>query len=81
MLREGREAAFYLCNTNKESEVHIVKSQWLNVCCTGLDTFGERLSLDDVVVENEVTQQVQELDPIVLLMSLNYPIANVDIDR
>lgn len=55
MLREGQEAALYLRNTNKESEVYTVTSRWLNVCCTGLDTFRERLSLDDVVAKDEAT--------------------------
>jgi len=56
LLREGREAASYLCRTEEESEVHIVASRWLNICRTGLVNFGERLTLDDSVVEDEVTQ-------------------------
>jgi hypothetical protein len=54
MLREVREATFYLCNINKESEVHTIMSLWLNVCYTRLDTFGKRLTFDDVMAEDEV---------------------------
>jgi hypothetical protein len=52
MLQEGRNATCYLRNTNEEIEVHTVVSRWLNICCTGIDTFGEMLILDDVVVED-----------------------------
>jgi len=38
-VTEGRETASYLCNIDEESEVHIIVSWWLNICCTGLDTF------------------------------------------
>jgi len=31
-------------------------SQWFNVFCTRLVTFGKRLTLDDVVTEDEATQ-------------------------
>jgi hypothetical protein len=53
MLWKGREVASYLFNTNKESKVHIVASWWLNVYRTRLNIFGERLTLDDVVVKDE----------------------------
>jgi len=56
LLREGREAASYLCRTEEESEVHIIASRWLNICRTGLVTFEERLTLDDSMVEDEATQ-------------------------
>jgi hypothetical protein len=39
MLRKGRETTSYLCNIYEESEVHIIVSWWLNICCIGLDTF------------------------------------------
>ena len=32
-------------------------SRWFNICCIRLETFEERLTLDDVVTENEVTQK------------------------
>ena len=56
MLQKGQNVVFYLCSTDKEGEVHTVASRWLNVCCTGLETFEERLTLDDVMVEDEATQ-------------------------
>jgi len=31
-------------------------SWWFNVCCIRLETLEERLTLDDVVVEDEATQ-------------------------
>jgi len=31
-------------------------SWWFNVCHTGLETFKERLTFDDVVAEDEATQ-------------------------
>ena len=31
-------------------------SWWFNVCHTGLETFEERLTFDDVVAEDEATQ-------------------------
>ena len=46
-------------------------SWWYNICCTVLETFGERLTLDDVV----------ELDAVVLLMSPDHPVDDKDIDR
>jgi hypothetical protein len=50
------EAASYLRNTDEEIKVHTVVSRWFNVCCTGLDNFGEKLTLDDVVAEDKATQ-------------------------
>ena len=57
MLRHGREAASYVCSDDEESKVYIVESRWLNVCHTRLETFGERLTLDDVVVEDVTTHE------------------------
>ena len=31
-------------------------SRWFNICCIRLETFEERLTLDDVVTEDEATQ-------------------------
>jgi hypothetical protein len=45
-------------------------SWWYNICCTVLETFGKRLTLDDVV----------ELDAVVLLMSPDHPVDDKDID-
>ena len=56
MLRKGQNVVSYLCSIDKESEVHTVASRWLNACCTGLETFEEKLTLDDVMVEDEATQ-------------------------
>ena len=55
MLREGQEAASVLCNIDKENEGYTYMSPWFNVCCTRLETFGERLTLDDVMEKNEFT--------------------------
>ena len=40
---------------SEESKVHTVVSQWLNVCRTALETFGEKLTLNDVVTKDETT--------------------------
>ena len=56
MLRDGREAASMLCSIDKENERYIYMSLWFTICCTRLETFGERLTLDDVMAEYEVTQ-------------------------
>jgi hypothetical protein len=56
LLRKSQNVVSYLCSTDKESKVHTVASKWLNVCCNGLETFEERLTLDDVMVEDEATQ-------------------------
>jgi len=53
LLRHGREAASYVCSDDEESKVYIVESRWLNVCHTRLETFGERLTLDDAVTTQE----------------------------
>jgi hypothetical protein len=53
MLREGRDVLFLLCNIDKE---YTYVSRWFNLCFTRFDIFGERLSLYDIVVEDEVTQ-------------------------
>jgi len=39
----------------KKEEVHIVAFQWLNICRTKVNIFRERLTLDDVVAEDEAT--------------------------
>lgn len=41
---------------DEESELHIIASIWLNVCRTRLDIYIERLTLYDVMTENETTQ-------------------------
>jgi hypothetical protein len=56
MLQKGQEAASYIRNADEKSKVHIIASQWLNVYRIKLDAFEERLTLDDVVEENEATQ-------------------------
>ena len=56
MLREGREAAFYLHNIDEESEVHNVAFWWLNVYRTGLEIFGKKLTLYDDMKGDNVTQ-------------------------
>jgi hypothetical protein len=56
MLQEGREVASYLCNIEEESECHTIASWWLNVFRTGLDIFGERLTFDDALAQDEATQ-------------------------
>jgi hypothetical protein len=56
LLREGQEAVSYLCNIDEESEVHIVASWWLNVYRTGLKIFEKKLTLDDDMTKDEVTQ-------------------------
>ena len=64
MLRKGREVASYLRSIDEsyprsideESEVHTVSSMWLNVYHIGLEIFRERLTLDDIMTEDETTQ-------------------------
>jgi len=57
MLQEGRKATFVLCNIDEENKEYTYMSRWFNVCCIRLETFEERLTLDDVVTENDVTQK------------------------
>jgi hypothetical protein len=45
-----------LYNIDEENKGYTYMSQWFNVCCTRLETFKERLTLDDVVAEDEATQ-------------------------
>lgn len=45
-----------LCNIDEENESYIYESQWLNVCRTRLETFENRLTLDDVIAEDEAIQ-------------------------
>ena len=52
---EKVERSHYLYNIDEESEVHTVSSRWLNVSRTGLETCGERLTLDDIMTEDEAT--------------------------
>jgi hypothetical protein len=47
----------------------------------GFKIFGERLTLNNVIAENKLTQAVQELNPVVLLMSPYHLIDNIDVDR
>ena len=56
LLREGWEAASYLYITDEENKVYTVASRWLNISRTRFETFGERLSLDDFVVEDKTTR-------------------------
>jgi hypothetical protein len=45
-----------LRNIDEENEGYTYMSRWFNVFCTRLVTFGKRLTLDDVVTEDEATQ-------------------------
>ena len=54
---EGWDTASYVCNTDKENKVHTVSFWWLNVCHTGFNIFGERLTLDEAMIEDETTQE------------------------
>jgi len=56
MLREGRKATFVLCNIDEENKGYTYMSRRFNACCARLETFKERLTLDDVVTEDEATQ-------------------------
>jgi hypothetical protein len=56
MLHEGREIISVLYNIDKENEGYNYVSWWFDVCRIGFKTFGERLTLDDVVVQDEATQ-------------------------
>jgi hypothetical protein len=56
LLWEDQETISYLRSINEESKVHTIMFRWLNACRTGLEIFGESLTLDDVVVDDEATQ-------------------------
>jgi hypothetical protein len=56
-----------LRNIDEENEGYTYMSRWFNVFCTRLVTFGKRLTLDDVVTEDEATQT-----GVVLLMNPNH---------
>jgi len=45
-----------LYNIDKENEKYTYVSRWFTICRNGFDTFEERLTLDNVVEENRVTQ-------------------------
>ena len=55
MLWEGRKAISVLCNIDEENIGYTEMSRWFNVCCIRLETFEERLTLDDVVAEDDAT--------------------------
>jgi hypothetical protein len=46
----------YFCSNNKENKVYTVVSKWLNFWCSGFEIFGKRLTLDDIMTKNKVTQ-------------------------
>ena len=56
MLRKGRKVIFVLCNIDEENKGYTYMFRWFNVCCIRFETFEERLTLDDVVAEDEATQ-------------------------
>jgi len=56
MLWEGQKAISVLCNIDEENKGYTYMFWWFNVCCIRLETFKERLTLDDVVAEDEATQ-------------------------
>jgi hypothetical protein len=56
LLRDSRDATFYFCSNNEENKVYTVVSKWLNFWCSGFEILGKRLTLDDVMTENKVTQ-------------------------
>jgi hypothetical protein len=64
MLRDGQKAVSYLRNTDEESEIHTVAFWWLNICCTRLNTFKNRLALDNVMLEDKATQASAEVESI-----------------
>ena len=45
-----------LCNIDEEHGRYTYASRWFNVFYNGLDNFGLRLTLDNVVAEEEVTK-------------------------
>jgi hypothetical protein len=56
LLQEGREVVSVLCNIDEEHGRYTYASRWFNVFYNGLDNFGLRLTLDNVVAEEEVTK-------------------------
>jgi hypothetical protein len=56
LLREGQKITYYLRSIYEKNKVYIVASKWLNVCFIGLETFGEKLILDDIMADDETTQ-------------------------
>jgi hypothetical protein len=88
LLREDQEAKSHFHSIDEESEVHTIEFKWLDFCCTGLETFRERLILNDVVTENEATQTgvragsgraTNEL--ISSSMSSYHPVDDINIDK
>ena len=45
-----------LCNIDEENEGYTYASQWFNVYRNGLETFGENLTFDDAMIEDEATK-------------------------
>ena len=56
MLRDSQEVASYFCSIDEESKVYILVSKWLKFCCSRLEILGKRLTIDDIMTENKVTQ-------------------------
>jgi hypothetical protein len=56
LLYKDQDTTSYLRSINEESKVHTIMFRWLNAYRTGLEIFGESLTLDDVVVDDEATQ-------------------------
>jgi hypothetical protein len=56
LLWKDQKATFILCNIDEEHKGYTYTSWWFNVYRNALENFEEMLTLDDVVVEDEVTQ-------------------------
>lgn len=56
LLGEGKKITSYLCSIYEKNIVYIIVFKWLNIYCIGLETFKEKLTIDDIVADDETTQ-------------------------
>lgn len=61
LLWENQESAYMLRNLNEENKACIQVSYWFTVYRTALTNFGETLTLDDVVANDEATKHKRQL--------------------
>jgi hypothetical protein len=72
---------YFVILTKKTNDTYMRPCGSMFVARIGFKIFEERLTLDNVIAEDKLTQAVQELNPVVLLMSPYHLIDNIDVDR
>jgi hypothetical protein len=65
--------------TKKKEVTHV--SWWFNVCHTGLETFEDKLILDNVMAEDEAMQVDARAESRRAIDEPRLPVDDVDVDR